>query len=61
MVPELEDPALKEVVHAPFRVVYRYSEGKVEILAAVRAEQDFDFLSIQARSRAMRPGGGSKP
>ena len=47
MVPELEDPTLREVVHSPFRVIYQRQETLVEILAVVRAEQDTDFEGIQ--------------
>ena len=51
MVPELEDPALREVVHAPFRVIYQRQENLVEILAVVRAEQETDFEGIQLRAK----------
>jgi toxin ParE1/3/4 len=50
MVPELEDPALREVVHAPFRVIYQHQETLVEILAVVRAEQETDFEGILVRA-----------
>jgi plasmid stabilization system protein ParE len=50
MVPELEDPVLREVVHAPFRVIYQRLENMVEILAVVRAEQDPDFGGILVRA-----------
>ena len=50
MVPELEDPVLREVVHAPFRVINQRLENMVEILAVVRAEQDPDFGGILVRA-----------
>ena len=50
MVPELEDPNLREVIHEPFRVIYQQRENGVDILAVVRAEQEPDFLEIQGRS-----------
>jgi len=51
MVPELEDPALREVMHSPFRVIYQRQENLVEILAVVRAEQEVDFEGIQLRGK----------
>ena len=51
MVPELEDPTLREVVHSPFRVIYQRQETLVEILAVVRAEQEADFEGIQLRTK----------
>lgn len=50
MVPELEDPDIREVIHPPFRVIYHQISGLVEILAVVRAEQEPDFLEIQTRT-----------
>lgn len=51
IVPELEDPVLREVVHAPFRVIYQRLETIVEILAVVRAEQDPVFEKILIRAK----------
>ena len=50
MVPELEDPGLREVIHEPFRVIYQQGENVVEILAVVRAEQEPDFKTIHSRT-----------
>jgi plasmid stabilization system protein ParE len=50
MVPELEDPSLREVIHQPFRVIYQQRGRAVEILAVVRAEQGPDFQETQGRS-----------
>lgn len=49
MVPEFEDPNLREVVHEPFRMIYEVREGQVEILAVVRTEQQPDFWEIIRR------------
>lgn len=49
MVQELEDPNLREVIHAPFRVIYQQRDNTVEVLAVVRTEQDPDFMEIQGR------------
>jgi len=51
MVPELEDPTLREVVHAPFRIIYQSEENLVEILAVVRTEQETDFEGILVRAQ----------
>lgn len=50
MVPELDDPNLREVVHEPFRIIYQQRKDTVEILAVVRAEQEPDFPEIQGRN-----------
>lgn len=49
MVPEFEDPNLREVVHEPFRMIYEVREGQVDILAVVRTEQQPDFWHIITR------------
>lgn len=51
MVPELEDPGLREAVHAPFRVIYQSQKDLVEILAVVRTEQETDFEGILVRAK----------
>jgi len=50
MVPELEDPNLREVVHAPFRILYQVTTQHVEILAVIRTEQAPDFSEIAGRA-----------
>jgi toxin ParE1/3/4 len=50
MVPELEDPNLREVIHEPFRVTDQQPENGVDILAVVRAEQEPDSMAITGRS-----------
>jgi len=50
MVPEIEDADLREVIHSPFRVIYRQGDGWVEILAVVRSETEPDFPEIRTRS-----------
>lgn len=40
MVPEHEDPTLREVIVGPFRIIYSTRERSViRILAAIRAER----------------------
>jgi toxin ParE1/3/4 len=53
IVPELESAGLREVIHAPFRVVYQRLDAVVDILAVVRFEQEPDFEMIQARTRSV--------
>lgn len=31
MVPEFQDPAIREVIHAPFRIVYRFQSARERI------------------------------
>jgi len=49
VVPGRQDPILREVVHAPFRVIYRVGEQVVWILAIVGPGQEPDFELIQER------------
>lgn len=50
MVPEADEPDLREVIHHPFRAINQHKDQSVEILAVVRAEQEPDFQKIQGRS-----------
>jgi len=54
MVPELDDPEIREIIHPPFRVIYQQGQEWVEILAVVRAEQDPDFRAIGGRAPGPR-------
>ena len=38
-VPERNDPEIREVIAAPYRVVYRLREGNVEIITVFRASR----------------------
>jgi len=49
MVPELQDPGLRELIEAPFRVIYERKVDQIRVLAVLRAEQDPDFEHIQER------------
>ena len=49
MVPEVEDPTLREIVEPAFRVMYERHEEVVRILAVLRAERDPDLGEIQGR------------
>jgi addiction module RelE/StbE family toxin len=39
IVPELSDPQLREIIEAPYRIVYRVHDETVEILAVFRASR----------------------
>ena len=43
MVPELNDPAIRELLHASHRIIYRYREKQVLILAVWRASRPLDI------------------
>ena len=49
VVPELNDPSLREVVDAPYRIVYRVGTEALEILTVVHAARRFpaDVLRSQ--------------
>ncbi|WP_017942541.1 MULTISPECIES: type II toxin-antitoxin system RelE/ParE family toxin [unclassified Thioalkalivibrio] len=49
VVPEFDQPFLREVVHPPFRIVYRRDPGRVRIVRVWRSER---LLHL--------PGGASK-
>ena len=38
-VPEVEDDRIREVVEAPYRIIYRVSDDRVDILAVVHSAQ----------------------
>ena len=44
MVPELEDPDVRELIVYSYRLIYRVSAGTIEILTLVHGKQD--FLSV---------------
>ena len=39
MVPEFETPRLRELIHTPFRIVYRRDERRVSIVRVWRSER----------------------
>ena len=41
MVPERKDPSLRELVRAPYRIVYRRGADVVEILTIIHGTQQF--------------------
>jgi toxin ParE1/3/4 len=38
-VPERNDPEIREVIESPYRVVYRFRKGSVEIITVFRASR----------------------
>ena len=41
IVPERNEPAIREVIAAPYRIVYRFRGGTVEIVTVFRASRLF--------------------
>jgi plasmid stabilization system protein ParE len=39
IVPEFENPALREIIHPPFRIVYRHDPQRVRIVRIWRSER----------------------
>ena len=39
VVPEFDQPFLRELIHPPFRVVYRHDPGRVRVVRVWRSEQ----------------------
>ena len=44
MVPELEDPNVRELIVYSYRLIYKISSDTIEILALIHGKQD--FLSV---------------
>ena len=49
VVPELGDPRLREVIDAPYRIVYRVRDDVLEILTVVHSAQLFPTDFLRAR------------
>ena len=49
VVPELADPMLREVINAPYRIVYRVRDDVLEILTVVHAAQQFPTAFLRAQ------------
>jgi len=41
MVPELEDPNVRELIAYSYRLIYKISSDTIEILALIHGKQDF--------------------
>lgn len=57
MVPEFETPRLRELEHAPFRIVYRRDESVVTVVRVWRSERLMDPAlpgDVKQRHRAER-------
>ena len=39
VVPEFNQPSIRELIHPPFRIVYRRSAGHVQVIRAWRSER----------------------
>jgi plasmid stabilization system protein ParE len=44
IVPELDDPTVREVIHGSYRIVYQLRDGWVEVLTVFRASRLFPDL-----------------
>lgn len=41
VVPELGDPAVREVIHGAYRIIYEFRGSAVEVLTVFRASRQF--------------------
>jgi toxin ParE1/3/4 len=41
LVPEREDPTIREIILSPYRIVYRYRAGVAEIATVFRSSRQF--------------------
>ena len=44
IIPEIRDPALREIVVDSYRILYRLRKGKVEVLRALHGRRFFDGI-----------------
>lgn len=49
MVPDVQDPGLREIIEISFRVMYERNADQIRILAVIRCEQNPNFGEIQER------------
>jgi plasmid stabilization system protein ParE len=56
IVPERSDPAIREVIVAPYRVVYRLQPGLVEIATVFRASRMLPEVGQTAAEPPAEPG-----
>lgn len=45
VVPEFDQPFLRELIHPPFRIVYRRDPGRVRIVRVWRSERQMRLLA----------------
>ena len=53
VVPEFAQPFLRELIHPPFRIVYRHEPGRVRIVRVWRSER---LLRLPSSQVAQDPG-----
>jgi plasmid stabilization system protein ParE len=41
IVPEIDDPQVRELIIPPYRLVYQYDESQVQLLALLHSAQEF--------------------
>ena len=49
VVPELDTPALRELIHPPFRVIYRRQPRRVQVIRVWRSERMLKLPTISGR------------
>lgn len=54
IVPEFDQPFLRELIHPPFRVVYRRDPSRVRIVRVWRSER---LLRLPASAKSQNPEG----
>lgn len=47
IVPEVNEPSVREVIHGSYRIVYEYREGQVEVLTVFRASRLFPGIELR--------------
>jgi plasmid stabilization system protein ParE len=45
--PELNDPALREIIESPYRIVYRVRADLIEIVTVVHTAEEFPVESVR--------------
>jgi plasmid stabilization system protein ParE len=61
VVPEFDRSLLREVVHPPFRLVYRRNPQRVRIVRIWRSERSLRLPSAERRPSFQKPRSGGTP
>ncbi len=46
VVPELDDPTVREIIHGNYRIIYRYRDNRALILAVWQGSRPLDSRSL---------------
>lgn len=59
LVPERQDPAIREIIVGPYRIVYRFAGNVAEVVTVFRGSREFPSHLSQA-AQPLAAGGGRR-